>query len=58
MKKPAKKTQTINLRVSPEFKKKLEREAAKDNRSITNYVEVTLTRFWETRADPNKVPSE
>ena len=40
------KTETLNLRVSPEFKKRLVEEAAKEQRSITNYVEAILTSFW------------
>jgi predicted HicB family RNase H-like nuclease len=41
------KSETLNLRVSPEFKRRLIEEAAKENRSVTNYVEATLTRLWE-----------
>ena len=41
------KTATLNLRVSPEFKKRLEEQAAKDRRSVTNYVEATLLDLWE-----------
>ena len=36
------KTATLNLRVSPEFKKRLAEKAIKTRRSVTNYVEVTL----------------
>jgi predicted HicB family RNase H-like nuclease len=42
------KTATLNLRVSADFKHRLMEEAAKDKRSITNYLEVTLTKYWET----------
>ena len=41
------KTETLNLRVSPEFKKKLVEEAAKTRRSVTNYLEVALLDVWE-----------
>jgi predicted HicB family RNase H-like nuclease len=41
------KTETLNLRVSPEFKRKLTEEAAKEKRSVTNYVEATLTAVWD-----------
>jgi len=43
------KTKTLNLRVPPEFKQRLVEEAKKENRSVTNYIEVTLTRLWEAR---------
>jgi len=41
------KTETLNLRVSPAFKKRLAEEAAKERRSVTNYLEVTLADLWE-----------
>jgi len=41
------KTETLNLRVSPDFKKRLAEEAAKTRRSVTNYLEVTLLDLWE-----------
>ena len=41
------KTKTLNLRVSPEFKRRLAEEAAKEKRSVTNYVEATLTAVWD-----------
>lgn len=43
------KTETLNLRVSADFKRRLTEEAAREKRSVTNYVEVTLARFWERR---------
>ena len=43
------KTETLNLRISAEFKKRLMEEAAKEKRSVTNYVESTLTALWEAR---------
>jgi len=41
------KTETLNLRVSPDFKKRLTEEAAKARRSVTNYLEVTLLDLWD-----------
>jgi uncharacterized protein (DUF1778 family) len=48
------KTETLNLRVSSEFKRRLAAEAAKEKRSVTNYVEATLTAVWD-RAEPGRV---
>jgi len=44
------KTQTLNLRVSPEFKRRLVEEARKEKRSVTNYIEVALSEFWSLKA--------
>ena len=41
-----KKEQTLNFRVSAEFKRKLLEEAQKERRSLTNYLETTLTKLW------------
>ena len=41
------KTETLNLRVSADFKKRLTEEAAKERRSVTNYLEATLLAHWE-----------
>ena len=41
------KTETLNLRVSPDFKRRLAEEADKARRSVTNYLEVTLLDVWE-----------
>jgi len=43
------KTETLNLRVSAEFKRRLAEEAAKEKRSVTNYLEAVLTELWEHR---------
>lgn len=43
------KTETLNLRVSPDFKRRLAEEAAKEKRSVTNYLEVVLTELWNRR---------
>jgi len=53
------KTETLNLRVSSEFKLRLAEEAAKEKRSVTNYVEATLTAVWdrtEARRSSSKRP--
>lgn len=42
-----KKKETLNFRVSAEFKRKLVEEAKKERRSLTNYLETALSRFWE-----------
>jgi predicted HicB family RNase H-like nuclease len=41
------KTETLNLRVSADFKRRLTEEASKEKRSVTNYLEVALTKLWE-----------
>jgi predicted HicB family RNase H-like nuclease len=41
------KKETLNFRVSAEFKRKLIEEATKEHRSLTNYLETTLTKLWE-----------
>jgi predicted HicB family RNase H-like nuclease len=48
------KTETLNLRVSPEFKRRLIGEAKKEKRSVTNYLEVTLANLWKQEASPKK----
>jgi len=44
------KTETLNLRVSMEFKRRLIEEAKKEKRSITNYIEVSITELWAQKA--------
>lgn len=44
------KTETLNLRVSVEFKRRLIEEARKQKRSITNYIEAALTEVWSQKA--------
>jgi predicted HicB family RNase H-like nuclease len=54
------KTETLNLRVSSEFKRRLTEEAAKEKRSVTNYVEAMLTTAWdsaEAKRSPSKKPT-
>ncbi len=41
------KTATLNLRVSVEFKKRLIEAAKKEQRSVTNYLEATLSSMWD-----------
>jgi predicted HicB family RNase H-like nuclease len=41
------KTETLNLRVSSDFKRRLMEAAAEQKRSVTNYLEATLTALWE-----------
>jgi predicted HicB family RNase H-like nuclease len=40
------KTETLNLRVSAEFKRRLVEEARKEKRSVTNYIEAAMTELW------------
>jgi len=44
-----KKKETLNFRVSAEFKRRLIEEAEGERRSLTNYLETTLTKLWEER---------
>jgi len=44
------KTETLNLRVSVEFKRRLVGEAKKEKRSVTNYIEATITELWNQKA--------
>ena len=46
------KTETLNLRVSAEFKRRLMEAAAQQKRSVTNYLEAMLTAIWE--GEPRK----
>lgn len=48
------KTETLNLRVSAEFKRRLMEEAAREKRSVTNYLEATITEVWEQRQNSDK----
>jgi len=43
------KKETLNFRVSAEFKRRLIEEANKEQRSLTNYLEATLTKLWDER---------
>jgi predicted HicB family RNase H-like nuclease len=44
------KTETLNLRVSAEFKRRLIEEARREKRSVTNYIEAALTELWNMKA--------
>jgi predicted HicB family RNase H-like nuclease len=46
------KSETLNLRVSSDFKRRLMEEAKREKRSVTNYLEVILTEYWERRDSP------
>lgn len=48
------KTETLNLRVSAEFKRRLIEEAKKEKRSVTNYLEATLASLWNTNSSHRK----
>lgn len=57
------KKETLNFRVSMEFKRKLVEKAQKERRSLTNYIEAALTEFWDlqesdtgTRPEKRKRP--
>jgi predicted HicB family RNase H-like nuclease len=52
------KTETLNLRVSAQFKRRLMEEAKKEKRSVTNYLEATLTSLWKVKASPRKAARE
>jgi len=41
------KSETLNLRVTSDFKRRLMEAAAEQKRSVTNYLEVTLMALWE-----------
>jgi predicted HicB family RNase H-like nuclease len=43
------KTETLNLRVSAEFKRRLIEEARKEKRSVTNYIEAAITELWNQK---------
>jgi len=55
-----KKKETLNFRVSAEFKRKLVEEAKKERRSLTNYLETVLTKLWEQQeyAEARKTQSQ
>ena len=53
-----KKKETLNFRVSAEFKRKLIEEANKQRRSLTNYLETTLMEVWEKQEYGSGKPPE
>ena len=44
------KSETLNLRVSVEFKRRLIEEAEKEKRSVTNYIEAAMNELWSQKA--------
>lgn len=52
------KRQTLSLRVSADFKRRLFEEAKRDKRSVTNYIEVALTRLWNMEDSKSLRPSK
>jgi predicted HicB family RNase H-like nuclease len=48
------KTETLNLRVSMDFKRRLVEEAKKEKRSVTNYIEAALSDYWDSKATGKK----
>ena len=44
-----KKKETLNFRVTAEFKQRLVDEAKKEHRSLTNYLEAALVEFWKQK---------
>jgi hypothetical protein len=52
------KRETLNLRVSAVFKRKLSKEAKKERRSLTNYLEMTLEKLWQERGSPKVSPKK
>jgi predicted HicB family RNase H-like nuclease len=53
------KTETLNLRVSADFKRRLIAEAKRDRRSVTNYIEVALSEYWQNKsARTGRLPEE
>jgi predicted HicB family RNase H-like nuclease len=44
------KTETLNLRVSMDFKRRLVEEARKEKRSVTNYIEAALSDYWNLKS--------
>jgi predicted HicB family RNase H-like nuclease len=44
------KTETLNLRVSMDFKRRLVEEAKKEKRSVTNYIEAALSDYWNLKS--------
>ena len=52
------KTETLNLRVSAQFKRRLMEEAKREKRSVTNYLEATLTSLWKVKSSPRNTARE
>jgi predicted transcriptional regulator len=52
------KTETLSLRVSGEFKRRLAELAKSERRSITNYLEATVEKLWSERSAAETQPKE
>jgi hypothetical protein len=52
------KTETLNLRVSTDFKRRLIEEAKKERRSVTNYLEATLASVWGEGPSPKRTSKQ
>ena len=52
------KTETLNLRVSLEFKRRLADEAKKEKRSVTNYIEAALSEYWNLKSDRKNIKTK
>ncbi len=53
------KTETLNLRVSVEFKRRLIEEARREKRSVTNYIEAAMTELWSRKTtDANRTKTK
>jgi predicted HicB family RNase H-like nuclease len=52
------KTETLNLRVSSKFKRRLIEEAKREKRSVTNYLEATLTDLWKAKTSGSRAPKD
>jgi hypothetical protein len=52
------KKETLNLRLSAAFKRRLVEEARKENRSVTNYLETTLQALWREHTTPSSLKTK
>jgi len=52
------KTETLNLRVSLEFKRRLADEAKKEKRSVTNYIEAALFEYWNLQSSRRNIKTK
>ena len=49
------KTETLNLRVSADFKRRLIEEAKKEKRSVTNYIEAAIAELWTLKSSGARI---
>jgi predicted HicB family RNase H-like nuclease len=52
------KTETLNLRVSAEFKRRLIEEAKKEKRSVTNYIEAAIAELWTLKSSGARIKTK